>query len=116
MPTLVQMSRLEAPVRLERNLRYSRRGFTKVIETNLILHGTPHAFGQPSPYRSTVVHPDCVEIVLKQNNFATMALPLHEFFTSFYREEFTKNHHIQRQAGNVQMFNNGSNLSATITC
>ena len=34
----------------------------------------PHAFGQPFPDRSTVVHPDCVGIVLKQNNFATMVL------------------------------------------
>ena len=52
----------------------------------------PHAFGQLSPDRSTVVHPDCVGIVLKQNNFATMALPLHEIFASFYREfiEITK--------------------------
>ena len=56
----------------------------KVIETYLILHSMPHAFGQPSPDRSTVVHPDCVGILLKHNNFATMALPLHEIFTSFY--------------------------------
>ena len=27
-------------------------------------------------------------IVLKQNNFGTTALPLHEIFASFYREEF----------------------------
>ena len=59
-----------------------------VIQTNLILHGTLHAFGQPSPDRSTVVHPDCVEIVLKQNSYAIMALPLHESYASFYREEF----------------------------
>ena len=37
---------------------------------------------QPSPDRSTVVRPDCVGILLKQNNFATMALPLHEIFAS----------------------------------
>ena len=59
-----------------------------VTETNFILHGTTHAFGQPSPDRSTVVHPNCVGIVLKQNNFATMVLPLHEVFASFYRKEF----------------------------
>ena len=48
----------------------------------------PHAFGQPSPDHSTVVHPDCVAIVLKQNNFGTMAMSLHWIFDSFYREEF----------------------------
>ena len=48
----------------------------------------PHAFGQPFPDRSSVVHPDCVGIALKQYNFATMALPLHEIFDSFYREKF----------------------------
>ena len=53
----------------------------KVIRLNLILHG------QSSSDRSTVVHPDCVGIVLKQNIFATMALPLHEIFASFYQEE-----------------------------
>ena len=58
----------------------------KVIETNVILHGVPHAFGQPSPDRSTVVHPDWVGIVLKQNNFGNMAMALHEIFASFYRE------------------------------
>ena len=58
-----------------------------MIETNLILHGAPHALGQLSPDRSTVVHPDCVGIGLKQNNFATMALSLNEIFTSFYREQ-----------------------------
>ena len=60
----------------------------KVIETNLILHGTPHAFSQPSPDCSTVVHPDCVGIVLKQNNFVTIGLVLYEIFASFYQEEF----------------------------
>ena len=54
-----------------------------MIETNLILHGAPHAFGQPSPDRSTVVHSDCVGIVLKQNNFATMALPFMKFLLAF---------------------------------
>ena len=58
----------------------------KVIETNLILHGMPHAFGQSSLDPSKVVHADCVGIVLKQNNFATMALPIHEIFASFYWE------------------------------
>ena len=43
----------------------------------------PHTFGQPSPDRSTVVHPDCVGIVLKQNNFGTMVMPLHEFSLAF---------------------------------
>ena len=78
-----------------------------MIETNLILQ----TFGQPSPGHRAVVHPDCVGIVLKQNNFTIMALPSHEIFASFYREEF-----IQKQPGNVQMFNNGSNVSATIIC
>ena len=76
----------------------------------------PHAFGQPFPDRSTVVHPDCVGIALKQYNYATMALPLHEIFDSFYREKIHRNHQIQRQPGNVQMFNNGSNVIATILC
>ena len=61
-----------------------------MIETNLILHNTPHAFGQPSPDHSTVVHPDRVGILLKQYNFATMAVPLHEIFASFYREQFVE--------------------------
>ena len=60
----------------------------KMIETNLILQGTPHTLGQPSLDRSTVVQPDCAGIVRKQNNFATMALPLNEIFPSFYREQF----------------------------
>ena len=37
---------------------------------------------------TNIVHPDCAGIFLKQNNFATMALLLHEIFVSFYREEF----------------------------
>ena len=87
----------------------------KVIETNLILHSTPHAFGQPSPDRSTVVPPDCVEILLKQNKFATMALPLHKFSLALPRT-IHRNHRIQRQLGNVQMFNDGSNVGAIIIC
>ena len=31
---------------------------------------------------------DCVGIVLKQNNFDTMAMSLHRIFASFYLEEF----------------------------
>ena len=83
-----------------------------MTETNLILHGTPqtHTSCKPSPDRSTVVHPDCVGIVLKQNNVATMALPLHEIFTSFYREEFIE---ITKFKDSLAMFN-GSNVSATI--
>ena len=45
-----------------------------------------------------------VGIFLKQNNVAAMALPLHEIFASFYREELIENHQIQRQPGNLQMF------------
>ena len=48
-----------------------------VIETNLST-----ASGQPSPDGSTVVHPGCVEIMLKQNNFVSTARSLHQSFTS----------------------------------
>ena len=46
-----------------------------MIDTNL---STRLLSGQASSDRNTVVHPDCVGIVLKQNNFASMAQPLHE--------------------------------------
>ena len=73
----------------------------KVIETNLILHSTPHVFGQPSPDHSIVVHPDCVRIVLKQINFGTMAMSLHEIFASFYRKEFIEITETARQCTNA---------------
>ena len=80
----------------------------KVIETNLILHGMPHAFSQPSPDRSTVVHPDCVGIMFKLNNFTTMALPLHEIFASFYREEFIEITKYKDSQAVYKCLNNGS--------
>ena len=49
-----------------------------VIETNLSLNTSD---------RSTVIHPDCVGIVLKQNNFAPMAQPSHEIFTRFAKKD-----------------------------
>ena len=69
----------------------------------MILHGAQHAFGQPSPGRSTAVHPDCVGIVLKQNHFGTMAMSLHEIFASFYLEEFIE---IAKYKDNQAMYTN----------
>ena len=61
--------------------------------------------------------PDSVSvgIVLKQNNFGTMAMSLHGIFASFYREEFIEiTKYKDSQAMYKIMFNNGSNVSATI--
>ena len=88
----------------------------KVIETNLILHSTPHAFCQASPDHSTVVLSDCVGIVLKQNNFDTVALPLLEIFASFYREELIEITKCKDSPAMYKMFKKGGNVSATIIC
>ena len=81
-----------------------------VIEANLVLHVS----GQQSPNHSTVVHSDCVGIVLKQNIFATMARPLHEIFASFAKKNSKKspNTKTARQCTNA---NNGSKVNATIS-
>ena len=78
--TLITLPRSQASQKPSSHVERSQ----KVIETSLILHGTSHAFGQPLPDRISISgSPDCVGIVLKQNNFATIALPLHDIFTSF---------------------------------
>ena len=84
----------------------------KVIETNLILQGSPHACGQPSPDRSTVVHPDVLELCSNMTTLPLWRCPLHEIFASFYHEQ-SLNTKTARQCTNV---NNGSNVGATIIC
>ena len=79
-----------------------------VIEANLILH----AFGQPSPDRSTDGSP-----WLCGTNKTTLRLwrgPYMRFSLAFPRR-IQRNHQIQRQTGNVQNVNSGSKVTATIS-
>ena len=95
--------------------QYSRWAFKKKW-LRLIWYCTVRHTLQPSLDRSTVVHPDCAGIVRKQNNFATMALPLNEIFPSFYREQFLEITEYKDSHTMYKMFNNGSNVGTTVIC
>ena len=60
----------------------------KVIETKFDTAQYATRFRSALPWSKHSGSPDCAGIVLKQNNFGTLAMSLHGVFASFYREEF----------------------------
>ena len=69
------------------------------------------------PDCSTVVQPNGVGIVLEQNNFASMARPLHilhKIFVSFAEKNSTKSSNKKTDRRCTNVLQSGSKVSATI--
>ena len=106
--TLDLMPNIASHALLKRNIHVERS--QTVIETNLSTERIWSVFlwslHSGSPY--------CVGSVLKQNNFASMARPLHVIFARFAEKNSKKSlKYKDIQPDNVQMLNNGSRVSTT---